>query len=72
LLHLLRTEIAAPTTFPMDMFSADQLDTPRWKLAKLAAFVCFALACCLLGASLVFSQPSVGAQTPLASAVTQH
>jgi hypothetical protein len=42
----------------MDLFATDQLDATRWKLAKLAAFVCFGLACCLLGASLVLSQPN--------------
>jgi len=56
----------------MDMFSAHQLEAPRWKLAKLAAFVCFGLACCLLGASLVLSQPNVGAQPPLAPAASAH
>ncbi len=44
----------------MDLFATDQLDATRWKLAKLAAFVCFGLACCLLGASLVLSQPNSG------------
>jgi hypothetical protein len=45
---------------PMDVFSTDQLNATHWKLAKLAAFICFGLACCLLGASLVLSQPNGG------------
>jgi hypothetical protein len=39
----------------MDLFATDQLNATHWRLAKLAAFVCFGLACCLLGASLVLS-----------------
>jgi hypothetical protein len=56
----------------MDLFATDQLSATRWKLAKLAAFVCFGLACCLLGASLVFSQPSpsTGQPPPAAAAAT--
>jgi hypothetical protein len=42
----------------MDLFATEQLNGTRWQLAKLAAFVCFGVACCLLGASLVLSQPS--------------
>ena len=42
----------------MDLFATDQLNATRWRLAKLAAFICFGLACCLLGASLVLSQPN--------------
>ena len=41
----------------MDLFATDQLDATRWRLAKLVAFVCFGIACCLLGASLVLSEP---------------
>jgi hypothetical protein len=39
----------------MDLFTADQLSRKPWKLAKLSAFMCFGVACGLLGASLILS-----------------
>jgi hypothetical protein len=45
----------------MDLFATEQLNGTRWQLAKLAAFLCFGVACCLLGASLVLSQPTTHA-----------
>jgi hypothetical protein len=45
----------------MDLFSTDQLNATRWRFAKVAAFICFGLACCLLGTSLVLSQPDARA-----------
>jgi hypothetical protein len=36
----------------MDLFSAEQLNGRLWHVAKLGAFLCFAVACGLLGASL--------------------
>jgi hypothetical protein len=58
----------------MDMFAANQLNAPRWRFAKLVAFVCFGLACCLLGASLVVSQPSpsAGQPPPAPAAASAH
>lgn len=37
----------------MDLFSAEQLNGKLWHVAKLGAFLCFAVACGLLGASLI-------------------
>jgi hypothetical protein len=37
----------------MDLFSAEQLNGKLWNAAKLGAFLCFAVACGLLGASLI-------------------
>jgi hypothetical protein len=37
----------------MDLFSAEQLNGKRWSLARQGAFLCFLVACALLGASLV-------------------
>jgi hypothetical protein len=37
----------------MDLFSAEQLNGRFWSLAKQGAFLCFVIACALLGASLV-------------------
>ena len=37
----------------MDLFSAEQLNGKFWNLAKQGAFLCFVVACALLGASLV-------------------
>lgn len=37
----------------MDLFSAEQLNGKLWRAAKLGAFLCFAIACGLLGASLI-------------------
>jgi hypothetical protein len=49
----------------MDLSAAEQLNGTRWQLAKLGALVCFGVACCLLGASLVLSQPNAsGAGQP--------
>jgi hypothetical protein len=42
----------------MDLFAAERLNGKPWGLAKLAAFMCFVVACALLGASLVLSQSS--------------
>jgi hypothetical protein len=39
--------------FDMDLFSAEQLNGRFWSLAKQGAFLCFVIACALLGASLV-------------------
>jgi hypothetical protein len=43
----------------MDLFSAEQLNGKFWHLAKQGAFLCFVVACALLGASLVL--PGSGA-----------
>jgi hypothetical protein len=45
----------------MDLSAAEQLNGKRWKLAKLGAFICFGVACGLLGASLMLSQPGSSA-----------
>jgi hypothetical protein len=42
----------------MDLFSAEQLNGKLWRVAKLGAFLCFAVACGLFGASLF--QPGGG------------
>ncbi len=39
----------------MDLFAAEQFNGRLWNLAKQAAFMCFLVACALLGASLVLS-----------------
>jgi hypothetical protein len=41
----------------MDLFAAEQLNGKLWHLAKQAAFMCFLVACALLGASLVLWKP---------------
>lgn len=41
----------------MDLFASEQLNGKLWNLAKQAAFMCFLVACALLGASLVLWQP---------------
>ena len=41
----------------MDLFAAEQLNGKLWNVAKQAAFMCFLVACALLGASLVLWQP---------------
>jgi hypothetical protein len=61
MLHVLPTETSAMAfTNAMDLFATEQLRGTRWELAKLAAFACFGIACCLLGASLMLSQPNTG------------
>lgn len=40
----------------MDLFATEQLNGKLWNLAKQAAFMCFLVACALLGASLVLGQ----------------
>lgn len=42
----------------MDLFSAEQLNGKLWQAAKLGAFLCFAVACGLLGASLLLPDAS--------------
>ena len=37
----------------MDLFKAEQLNSGKWSRAKLGALLCFAVACLLLGASLL-------------------
>jgi hypothetical protein len=44
----------------MDLSAAELLNGKRWQVAKLLAFVCFGVACCLLGALLVLSEPNTG------------
>ena len=39
----------------MDLFAAEQLNGKLWNLAKQGAFMCFLVACALLGASLMLS-----------------
>ena len=46
----------------MDLQTAQRLSGRRWQVAKLAALLCFALACGLLVSSLVASS-GVGAET---------
>ncbi len=47
----------------MDLHSALRLDGTRWKLARLGAFLCFALACGLLVVSLASpSRAAIGPQ----------
>lgn len=41
----------------MDLFASEQLNGAFWTLAKQGAFMCFLVACALLGASLVLWQP---------------
>ena len=41
----------------MDLFAAEQLNGRFWNLAKQGAFMCFLVACALLGASLMLAQP---------------
>ncbi len=41
----------------MDLFAAEQLNGKLWNVAKQAAFMCFLVACALLGASLVLWHP---------------
>ncbi len=55
----------------MDLSAAEHLNGKPWKLAKLGAFVCFGVACGLLGASLILSQPGNGSrQQVLSSSVS--
>jgi hypothetical protein len=42
----------------MDLFAAERLNGKRWTAAKQSALLCFLVACALLGASLVLSQPA--------------
>jgi len=37
----------------MDLFATEQLNGKLWNLAKQTAFMCFLVACALLGAALV-------------------
>jgi hypothetical protein len=39
----------------MDLLAAERLNGRLWNLAKQGAFMCFLVACALLGASLVLS-----------------
>ncbi len=41
----------------MDLFAAEQLNGKLWTLTKQVAFMCFLVACALLGASLALWQP---------------
>jgi hypothetical protein len=47
----------------MDLQTAQRLSGRRWQMAKLAALLCFAVACGLLVTSLAASSP-VGAEMP--------
>jgi hypothetical protein len=49
----------------MDLSTAEQLNGNLWHRAKNGAFVCFMVACGLLGASLIL--PTAGGQSPLAA-----
>jgi len=42
----------------MDLFATEHLNGKLWNLAKQAAFMCFLVACALLGASLILGQSS--------------
>ena len=44
----------------MDLFATEQLNGKLWNLAKQAAFMCFLVACALLGASLVLGPSDEG------------
>jgi hypothetical protein len=41
----------------MDLHTTEQVNGRHWMLAKQGAFMCFLVACALLGASLFFWQP---------------
>ena len=45
----------------MDLQTAQRLSGKRWQIAKLAALLCFAVACGLLVSSLAASSP-IGAE----------
>ena len=40
----------------MDLFAAEKLNDQPWHWARRGAFMCFLVACALLGASLVLPQ----------------
>jgi len=52
----------------MDLSSAELMNGKLWHRAKAGAFVCFMVACGLLGASLILPPP--GGERPLAGALT--
>ena len=50
----------------MDLLKTEQLNGEKWTRAKLGALLCFAVACVLLGASLLAPQASqVGGESRL-------
>jgi hypothetical protein len=53
----------------MDLEAANQMFGKRWPVAKLAAFICFAVTCVLLIGSLN-AQPNLAAASVLASGMT--
>ena len=53
----------------MDLSSAEHMNGKLWHRAKAGAFVCFMVACGLLGASLILPPPA-GGERPLAGALT--
>ena len=56
----------------MDLLKTERLNGEQWTRAKLGALLCFAVACVLLGASLLAPQPAQVGDSRLMTGSVAH